>query len=153
MPGCMFGAKLVVTQSAYIDRLPKIDDLIVITIDDPMPGCMFFGEINSADENDVPDVSIDPDDAVAMPFSSGTTGLPKGVVLTHPEHLCQAWPQQVDGENPNLWMRAGEDVMLCVLPMFHIFRAELGAAVRDEGGARCDNARFEMERMLEAIER
>ena len=30
-----------------------------------------------------PRVTIDPDDLVALPYSSGTTGLPKGVMLTH----------------------------------------------------------------------
>ncbi|VAI44589.1 unnamed protein product [Triticum turgidum subsp. durum] len=56
----------------------------------------------------------------ANPFySSGTTGLPKGVMLTH-RSLITSVAQQVDGENPNLYF-SKEDVLLCLLPLFHIY--------------------------------
>ncbi|KAJ0890606.1 putative acid--thiol ligase [Helianthus annuus] len=67
----------------------------------------------------VPEVEISPDDVVALPYSSGTTGLPKGVMLTH-KGLVTSVAQQVDGENPNLWIHS-EDVLMCVLPLFHIY--------------------------------
>ncbi|CAN1223409.1 4-coumarate:CoA ligase 1 [Linum perenne] len=92
------GAKLVITQSAFAD---KVKDLA------------------EADEADAPDVEINSDDVVALPYSSGTTGLPKGVMLTH-KGLVTSVAQQVDGENPNLYFHS-EDVILCVLPMFHIY--------------------------------
>jgi 4-coumarate--CoA ligase len=73
-----------------------------------------------ADEKELPaDVKIDPEDVVALPYSSGTTGLPKGVMLTH-KGLVSSIAQQVDGENPNLYY-SSEDVILCVLPLFHIY--------------------------------
>lgn len=67
----------------------------------------------------MPEVDIDPNDVVALPYSSGTTGLPKGVMLTH-KGLVTSVAQQVDGENPNLYY-SSEDVILCVLPLFHIY--------------------------------
>ncbi len=61
-----------------------------------------------------PDVRIDPATDLAMlPYSSGTTGLPKGVRLTHRNivaNVCQT--------EAVLPMRA-DDVMLGVLPFFH----------------------------------
>ncbi|XWS57364.1 hypothetical protein CRYUN_Cryun09bG0168300 [Craigia yunnanensis] len=81
-------AKLIVTQSQYVDKFkdtnnenfPKIgEDFKVITIDDPLENCLHFTVLSKANENEIPQVSIDPDDLVALPFSSGTTGLPKGV--------------------------------------------------------------------------
>jgi 4-coumarate--CoA ligase len=166
------GAKLIVTQSAYVDKLrhesfPRIatgldgesgsETLTVITIDDEAhtpDGCLPFWEIvSSAEESAVPEVSISPDDAVALPYSSGTTGLPKGVVLTH-GGLVSSVAQQVDGENPNLHMREGKDVVLCVLPLFHIFslNSVLLCAVR-AGAAVMLMPKFEMGAMLEGIER
>ncbi|GAU18918.1 hypothetical protein TSUD_229080 [Trifolium subterraneum] len=49
----------------------------------------------------------------------GATGLPKGVILTH-KSLITSVAQQVDGENPHMYLTT-EDVLLCVLPLFHIF--------------------------------
>ena len=79
---------------------------------------MHFSVVAEADEGELPEVEISPEDTVALPFSSGTTGLPKGVVLTH-RSLVTSVAQQVDGENPNLYLKT-EDVLLCVLPLFHI---------------------------------
>ncbi|TXG48706.1 hypothetical protein EZV62_024581 [Acer yangbiense] len=124
-------AKLIITLSQYVDKLrdtttntdekiPKIgQDFTVITIDEPPENCLHFTLLSEANENDLPEVSIDPDDPVALPFSSGTTGLPKGVVLTH-KSLITSVAQQVDGENPNLYLKQ-QDVVLCVLPLFHIY--------------------------------
>jgi acyl-CoA synthetase (AMP-forming)/AMP-acid ligase II len=53
----------------------------LITIDDA-PGLRSLASI--ARDARPPDVSIDPaTDLVVLPYSSGTTGLPKGVMLTH----------------------------------------------------------------------
>uniref|UniRef100_A0A0E0K3Y0 4-coumarate--CoA ligase n=1 Tax=Oryza punctata TaxID=4537 RepID=A0A0E0K3Y0_ORYPU len=166
------GAKLILTQSVYVDKLrheafPRIatavgdDTLTVITIDDDddeeahtaPEGCLpFWDLIEHADEGSVPEVTISPDDPVALPFSSGTTGLPKGVVLTH-RSVVSSVAQQVDGENPNLHMAVG-DVALCVLPLFHIFslNSVLLCAVR-AGAAVMLMPKFEMGAMLEGIER
>jgi 4-coumarate--CoA ligase len=118
------GAKLIITQSQYVDKLRDGGDLKfgedfkVITIDEsPAEDCLNFSELLS-DEIEI-EIEIDPNDAVALPFSSGTTGLPKGVVLTH-KSLITSVAQQVDGENPNLHLTQN-DVFLCVLPLFHIY--------------------------------
>jgi acyl-CoA synthetase (AMP-forming)/AMP-acid ligase II len=62
------------------------------------------------------EVAIDPaEDVVALPYSSGTTGLPKGVMLTHRNlvaNICQCIPLQPFREDERI---------IAVLPFFHIY--------------------------------
>ncbi|XP_028772011.1 LOW QUALITY PROTEIN: 4-coumarate--CoA ligase 1-like [Neltuma alba] len=111
-------AKILITQSSYYEKVKDLD-VKLIFVDSPPDGHSHFSELSQADENDIPEVEIKPDDVVALPYSSGTTGLPKGVMLTH-KGLVTSIAQQVDGENPNLYFHH-EDVILCVLPLFHIY--------------------------------
>ncbi|XP_020582953.1 probable 4-coumarate--CoA ligase 2 [Phalaenopsis equestris] len=149
-------AKIVITQSIYVDKLRGWKEfgagLIVITVDDPAAGCLPFSVLSAADEAAVPEVSIDANDTVALPFSSGTTGLPKGVELTH-KSLISSIAQQVDGENPNLYLRI-DDVVLCVLPLFHIYslNSVLLCSLR-AGAAVVMMPKFEIGAMLGLIER
>ncbi|KAJ7514058.1 hypothetical protein O6H91_23G024700 [Diphasiastrum complanatum] len=115
------GVKLIVTQHGYVQKVSEIasNGVKVILTDGEFENFEHFSVLTEADENQCPNVDIDPDDAVALPFSSGTTGLPKGVMLTH-KSLITSVAQQVDGENPNLYMTS-EDCLICVLPMFHIY--------------------------------
>lgn len=55
------------------------------------------------------------EDLVALPYSSGTTGLPKGVMLTH--HNLVANLRQMEG----LCYFYETDTLICVLPLFHIY--------------------------------
>ena len=70
-----------------------------------------FGDPGAA-----PDLQIDLDEhVVALPFSSGTTGLPKGVMLTHRNlttNIAQAHALLATSES---------DVVIGVLPFFHIY--------------------------------
>ena len=66
-------------------------------------------------DNEPPQVSIDPaNDIVVLPYSSGTTGLPKGVMLTHRNVVAQL--NQLDAIE-SVEMPA----LLGVLPFFHIY--------------------------------
>lgn len=149
-------AKLVVTQSIYVDKLRGWKefgaDLVVITVDEPAANCLPFSVLSAADEETVPRVTINANDTVALPFSSGTTGLPKGVELTH-RSLITSIAQQVDGENPNIHLTA-EDVVLCVLPLFHIYslNSVLLCSLR-AGASVLMMPKFEIGAMLGLIER
>jgi len=69
------------------------------------------------DADRVPEVPISPrEDVVALPYSSGTTGWPKGVMLTHYNlvaNICQ-----VDAASREV---REEDVVIGVLPFFHSY--------------------------------
>eukprot|EP01065_Artemidia_motanka_P029278 TRINITY_DN35420_c0_g1_i1.p1 TRINITY_DN35420_c0_g1~~TRINITY_DN35420_c0_g1_i1.p1 ORF type:complete len:571 (+),score=164.06 TRINITY_DN35420_c0_g1_i1:55-1713(+) len=61
-----------------------------------------------------PAVEMSPDDMCLMPYSSGTTGPPKGVMLSHRNLVANCL--QVEELQPRT-----EDVYFAVLPFFHIY--------------------------------
>ncbi|UOE52984.1 AMP-binding protein [Cytobacillus oceanisediminis] len=64
--------------------------------------------------------SLDPDDAINMQYTSGTTGFPKGVMLTHNNIVN-------NGYNIANCMRLTKDDRLCIpVPFFHCFGCVLG---------------------------
>lgn len=62
-----------------------------------------------------PQLTIDPATQLAvLPYSSGTTGFPKGVMLTHRNLVANVAQCEAIGVT-------GDDVVLAVLPFFHIY--------------------------------
>lgn len=64
----------------------------------------------------IPQVEINPrEDVVVLPYSSGTTGLPKGVMLTHDNLIANTLQVQACD------LIGEDDTLVCVLPLFHIY--------------------------------
>ncbi|MFF4537593.1 4-coumarate--CoA ligase family protein [Streptomyces aureus] len=95
-----------------------------------------------------PEVAIDPvEDVAALPYSSGTTGVPKGVMLTHRSiatNLAQLSPAMPMGP---------DDRILAVLPFFHIYglTALMNAPLR-QGATVVVLPRFDLDTFLRAIQ-
>nr|KYP57452.1 4-coumarate--CoA ligase 2 [Cajanus cajan] len=148
--------KLIITQAAYVEKVKSFADsneVMVMCIDSPQhDGVLEFSRLTNADEREAPGVKINPDDVVALPFSSGTSGLPKGVMISH-KNLVTTVAQLVDGENPHQYTHS-EDVLLCVLPMFHIYALNsiLLCGIR-AGAAVLILHKFEITWVLEVIEK
>lgn len=62
----------------------------------------------------LPEVTSTPQDLAVLPYTSGTTGLPKGCMHTHATIMHNAVASGVWGNG------TAENVTLCVVPMFHI---------------------------------
>ncbi|CAN6207069.1 unnamed protein product [Urochloa humidicola] len=118
------GAAVIVTEACAAEKVRAFAaerGVPVVTVDGGagFEGCLLLRDLMDAAEPLAADEEVGPDDVVALPYSSGTTGMPKGVMLTH-RSLVTSVAQQVDGENPNLYF-SKDDVLLCVLPLFHIY--------------------------------
>jgi acyl-CoA synthetase (AMP-forming)/AMP-acid ligase II len=88
---------------------------------------------------------VGPDDVVALPYSSGTTGLAKGVMLTHRNLVANV--AQTLGAIP----AAPDDVVMAVLPFFHIYGLQvmMNCGLRG-GGTVVTLPRFDLEQFLRA---
>ncbi len=65
-----------------------------------------------------PAIAVAPDDVAVMPFSSGTTGFPKGVMLTHRNLIAQY--TSIEGVTDSDVI-IPEAALIAVLPFFHIY--------------------------------
>jgi acyl-CoA synthetase (AMP-forming)/AMP-acid ligase II len=110
-------------------------------------GATPFAALLAAD-GEPPAVDIDPaNDVATLPYSSGTTGLPKGVMLTHRNlvaNLCQT--DQLLAQGP-------DDRIIAVLPLYHIYGLTvlMCGAVR-KGATLVTMPRFDLEEFLRLIQ-
>jgi acyl-CoA synthetase (AMP-forming)/AMP-acid ligase II len=108
---------------------------------------VLLGEPALDGEGPPPALAADPDDVALLLYSSGTTGVPKGVMLTHRQVAANVAQMQA-----LLPAREG-DVVLAVAPFFHALGINVLLAGSLAGGATLVTlARFEVEPFLAAIE-
>ena len=145
-------ARFLITVPAVLDKAREaaaaagIQDIYVFGT---AAGARSFSELLEAPASP-PAVTIDPrQDVVALPYSSGTTGLPKGVMLTHYNlvaNLCQCeGAASFDGFKET-------DTTIAVLPFFHIYGlVVIMKLTLSRGGTVVSMPRFEFREFLAAM--
>jgi acyl-CoA synthetase (AMP-forming)/AMP-acid ligase II len=120
----------------------------VITFESGSEDAMAFSEL-LGEPGTPPPVAIDPADLVALPYSSGTTGLPKGVMLSHRNLIANIL--QTDASNHFLHDR---DTTIAFLPFFHIYGLTVIALLGLWSGATIVvMPKFELDAYLDLVER
>jgi len=134
----------------YIKRLPFLRN--IITIDSKLKGCLTWEEANAlADKVPMEEVyrrafSINKHDVCNMQYTSGTTGFPKGVMLTHYNVVNNG---KCIGDCMDL---STADRLMIHVPMFHCFGMVLAmTAAMTHGTTMCPIPYFSPKLSLECI--
>ncbi len=111
-------------------------------------GAESFTELQAQD-GPLPSVALDVhEDLAVLPYSSGTTGLPKGVMLTHYNlvaNICQTMAVERFDE---------DEVLVGILPFYHIYGMVVIMSMSlYAGGTIVTMPRFDLEQFLDLLQR
>jgi acyl-CoA synthetase (AMP-forming)/AMP-acid ligase II len=114
------GAKMLVTDGTLVAHmhLKGVPGLEHVYTTRNAAGASEFSELLRPVTARVPQPDRPPElSLAALPYSSGTTGLPKGVMLTHSNLVVNVY--QFVG--PHAAPLTSEEICLCFLPLYHIY--------------------------------
>jgi long-chain acyl-CoA synthetase len=128
--------------------------VILLETEEAKEGTISFHEFLEGVVPKAPEVEIDPiNDLAALLFTGGTTGLPKGVMLTHNNLVADALSVLLmNGEPEEGEDQFGKSVALAVLPLCHTFGFEVLIAALFGAAMLVMFSSFNASEVLEAIE-
>ncbi|MFC1942201.1 long-chain fatty acid--CoA ligase [Chloroflexota bacterium] len=147
------GANCIITSRESYPTVQEIEgearpDIVILVDGDGQNGTVSLAEILSEDSAEPLELDISPrDDVAAIVYTGGTTGLPKGVMLTHYNLVANAIQNVA-------WMQwRKEDIIMGVLPFYHSW----GACTSMHSAIYCGAQvvimpRFNAEELLRTIE-
>ncbi|MGD2115875.1 MAG: AMP-binding protein [Acidobacteriota bacterium] len=146
------GARVVIAGGELRGRLPdgELPDLgtVVVTgrAESARPADLSWDELLAGGPADVPGLEMDPDDPAAIVYTSGTTGRPKGAVLSHGNVTSN-----VEAKRRHLGLHA-EDRLILFLPLYHCFGQNAVLLSGLHAGATVIlHRRFDPERVLSSV--
>ncbi|MFP9191441.1 class I adenylate-forming enzyme family protein [Natrialbaceae archaeon A-CW1-1] len=122
-------------------------DPTIITLDNDDGDVTYESMIDAGSpEEPLPDRHIDPEQGLVVLYTSGTTGLPKGVVISHRAWLARGYTYIMDFD-----IQKG-DCQLAWPPLFHIVSADWLPAIATVGGTYYPIDGFDTERTVEILQ-
>lgn len=125
--------------------LPSLRHVVVIG-DAASDTARTFDQLLDGQTDTFPDISIGDDDLATLPYSSGTTGASKGVMLTQRNLVCNAL-QFVDATDTT-----DRDVLLVFVPLHHIYGVALMGTAIAGGATQVLMERFDLAEMVRLIQ-
>jgi acyl-CoA synthetase (AMP-forming)/AMP-acid ligase II len=151
-------AKCLVAHSACFDTartacadLPLMERLVQMDGERPLEGAdATLHALKRTEGADLPATPVASDATACLPYSSGTTGLPKGTMLTHDNLVVNLL--QCDYVDGRFW-EAGKDVIISPLPFFHIYGFMYSVHIAAHNGCTLVTMpRFDMEVFCQLVE-
>ena len=133
--------KLVIVEAEFAGNLPAVEMGAVIEI-----GAQYERLLQQQSGRPAP-ILADSEDGLVILYTSGTTGLPKGAVISHRAMVMRAL---VFSSELNISHRDG---FVAWAPMFHMASTDHGLATLLRGGTVVMIDGFQVEPLLEAVER
>ena len=171
------GAKAIVCLDLHYEKVEKaleeapLEYVIITSIEEYLPGrqslaarlfgkpvtaevkkrgeLLYFKDLLEKYPPSPPEVKISPDDVAVLPYTGGTTGDPKGAVITHRNIV--ALQEQMKAMFPDI--EDGKECAIAALPFYHIYGQSvimLTGAFR--GGTGILFAKPELDEILDAIQ-
>ena len=107
----IFGENYADLISSMQSRLSTVRHYIVIG---QAPDCASYQEITAKHTSDEPEVALSDDDIAWLCYTSGTTGVPKGVMLSHKNIISNVTGMIISG-----YPIGRNEINLCLVPLTH----------------------------------
>ena len=144
------GASYLLTTPDALDRVLEAagqSDVREVFVFGEDPRATSFASLLADDGSALPEVRVDArEDLAALPYSSGTSGLPKGVMLTH-RNLVAGLCQFAASEPTS-----ADEVVFAVPPYFHMLGMCLMNTICMQGATLVTLSRFDVATCLRSIQ-